>query len=216
MDNLKTRGIIDNLGSCFPGTSENFSDVLIICCDGQISAHKLVLASISQMLYTEFKVNIWDEIVYISLPDTNVSDITNYLLCAYNGKSLTEYATVNQLIGCLYEEENITIDREPSEIKEERIEIVDVHSILDLENHEDEVKSQDEVELDAKPILIPVKAKKQKGLKNKVWKHFEEVYEQNSEKVVACHHCSFKFQKKEAKISFLRHLFCNKSYLTND
>ena len=202
MDNLKTRGIIDNLGSCFPGTSENFSDVLIICCDGQISAHKLVLASISQMLYTEFKVNIWDEIVYISLPDTNVSDITNYLLCAYNGKSLTEYATVNQLIGCLYEEENIV--REPSEIKEERIEIVDVHSILDFENHEEEVKNQDEVGLDAKPILIPVKAKKQKGLKNKVWKHFEDVSEHNSEISFACQHCSIRFLKTEAKISSLR------------
>ena len=204
MDNLKTRGIIDNLGSCFPGTSENFSDVLIICCDGQISAHKLVLASISQMLYTEFKVNVWDEIVNISLPDTNVSDITNYLLCAYNGKSLTEYATVNRLIGCLYEEENITIDREPSEIKEERIDIVDVHSILDFEDHEDEVNNQDEVELDAKPILIPVKAKKQRGLKNKIWEHFEEVSGQNSAISFACKHCSIKFLKTEAKISSLR------------
>ena len=202
MDNLKTRGIIDNLGSCFPGNSENFSDVLVICCDGQISTHKLVLASISQMLYTEFKVNIWDEIVYISLPDTNVSDITNYLLCAYNGKSLTEYATVNQLIGCLYEEENIV--REPSEIKEERIEIVDVHSILDFENHEEEVKNQDEVGLDAKPILIPVKVKKQKRLKNKILEHFDELSEHNSEISFACQHCSIRFLKTEAKFASLR------------
>ena len=204
MDNLKTRGIIDNLGSCFPGTSDNFSDVLVICCDGQISTHKLVLASISQMLYTEFKVNIWDEIVYISLPDTNVRDITNYLLCAYNGKSLTEFTTLNQLIGCLYEEENIKIDGEPSVIKEERIEIVDVHSILDFENHEDEVNNQDEVESNAKPILIPVKAKKQRGLKKKIWEHFEEVSEQNSKISFACHHCSIKFLKTEAKFASLR------------
>ena len=72
MENLKTRGIIDNLGSCFPGNSDNYSDVIITCSDGQISAHKLVLASISQILYSEFKLNTWDEAISIIIPNVSL------------------------------------------------------------------------------------------------------------------------------------------------
>jgi len=204
MENLKTRGIIDHLGSCFPGSSGNYSDVILICCNGKVSAHKLVLASISQILYSEFKENIWDEIVYISLPDILTSEVTDYFLCAYNGKSLNEYSTLNHLIGCLYQEEDVPIPDEPVEIKEEKIEIVDVNSILDFNNYEDDIKTQNEDKVDAKPILIPLKVSKQKELKSKIWEHFEEVSDQNSEKVFACHHCSIKFQKTEAKISCMR------------
>merc|ERR1712126_15955 len=47
---------------------------MITCSDGQIFAHKLVLASISPMLYSEFKQNIWDEMLSIILPNYSLQN----------------------------------------------------------------------------------------------------------------------------------------------
>ena len=62
------------------------SDVRIQCSDGSLSAHKLVLASVSKMLYEEFKENDWDETVSVIMPEYSVSDISKYLQNVYKNK----------------------------------------------------------------------------------------------------------------------------------
>lgn len=62
------------------------SDVRIQCSDGSLAAHKLVLASVSKMLYEEFKENDWDETVSVIMPEYSVSDVSKYLQNVYRNK----------------------------------------------------------------------------------------------------------------------------------
>ena len=112
------KNIINYLGSTFPGNSENFSDIVITCCDGQVSAHKLVLASISPMLYSEFKQNISDKTLSIVLPDYSLLEVTKYLKAIYSCRDLSNFTIFNQMMGSI-ETEEIEIDKK---------------DILDIEN----------------------------------------------------------------------------------
>jgi len=99
--NTNIKNIIDHLGSCFPGNSDNFSDVMLTCSDGQIYAHKIVLASISQMLYTELKQNIWDEIVSIIVPDYSLQEVTKYLKSIYTCQDMGTLSIFDKIIGSI-------------------------------------------------------------------------------------------------------------------
>merc|ERR1712098_612314 len=154
--------IIDHLEKCIPGSSENHSDVIITCSDGQIFAHKLVLASISQLLYSEFKHNQWDEAISIVVPDYFVSEVTEYLQNVYTGKSLSQFSILNNLFGCYYTEK----DELEVQIKEEKEDFDfgigdgdtfdNVNDDLD-DNHDidEEIKTEEKV-------VISVKTKKEK------------------------------------------------------
>ena len=103
MDKLRNnhiKNIIDYLTKCAPGNFDNFSDVLIYCSDGQISCHKLVLASISPMLNKEFKTNIWDENVSIIVPDFTVQEVRAFLESLYKCQNLNKFADLAKLFGC--------------------------------------------------------------------------------------------------------------------
>ena len=121
MEDIKfhnNKNIIDYLGSCFPSDSDNFFDIMITCSDGHISAHKLVLASISPMLYSEFKQNVSDKTLSIVLPDYSLLEVTQYLKAIYSCQDISKFTIFNQMIGSI-ETEEIEIDKK---------------DILDIEN----------------------------------------------------------------------------------
>ena len=75
------------------------TDVSIFCKNGSVPAHKLVLASISPMLYAEFKENCFDETVSIIMNDFTVQEVKNYLKDVYNNQNLTKYTSINVSLG---------------------------------------------------------------------------------------------------------------------
>ena len=88
----------NSLGSAMDGTS----DVRIQCSDGALSAHKLVLASISKMLYEEFKENDCDETISLMMPEYTVSDVSMYLKNIYKnrpGKNKSGIPNLHQTFG---------------------------------------------------------------------------------------------------------------------
>ena len=65
------------------GGRQNLLDVVIICKDGsRLSSHKLVLASISPMLYDAMK-NVDDEVLTILLPDFSTEELDQCLKNIY-------------------------------------------------------------------------------------------------------------------------------------
>ena len=74
------------------------TDVIIHCSDGTVGAHKLVLASISQMMFVEFSIS-QEETMSIILPDCSTEEITSYLEAVYSCKSLSRFHSLNQMLG---------------------------------------------------------------------------------------------------------------------
>ena len=184
--NTNIENIVDYLGSCFPGSCGNFSDVEITCRDGQISAHKLVLASISQMLYLEFKQNTWDDTLSIVLPDFSLPEVTTYLKSVYTCEDISKYSIFNQMIGSI-ETEEIEIDNKyiKSEIETEEIEIhkeeikLDIENVIETDFDNKEIFSSpedvngDPIEEKAKMINIIKVKKSKKGAVKKLKKGTE-------------------------------------------
>ena len=81
------------------GGSDKTSDVSILCRDGVVTSHKLVLASISRMLYQDFKDNIWDETVFITMPDFSVAEVSKYLKDYYSSNDLSQHSDLNKCFG---------------------------------------------------------------------------------------------------------------------
>ena len=184
MESFKNRGLnnlFHQLGGCFPGNNDNYSDVTITCRDGQIAAHKLVLASISQILYSEFKLNTWDETISIVFPDVPSSEIHQYLNCVYNCKNLEKFSSINQLFGTIL-------------VKEEIItEIVKEENDFDLNDEDESFPQTSEgiiLPINSKPISN--KTKKRKINRNSlIWKHFQiEEASNGSDSMVHCNHCN--------------------------
>jgi len=141
MEDIKfhnNKNIIDYLGSCFPSDSDNFFDIMITCSDGHISAHKLVLASISPMLYSEFKQNISDKTLSIVLPDYSLLEVTQYLKAIYSCQDISKFTIFNQMIGSI-ETEEIEIDKK---------------DILDIENVNSDPFETDNLEVDREYIRV--------------------------------------------------------------
>ena len=79
MKNLKENSsdqILRFLTEALQDGRDTTADVLIYCSNGVIPTHRLVLASISDMLLTVFKQDTWDEQIVIMLPDFSTSDLT--------------------------------------------------------------------------------------------------------------------------------------------
>ena len=76
-------------------------DVLICCSNGNLSAHKLVLASISQILFLEFSLqqrNTEDSETLI-LPDFTIETVSRYLDAVYGCEDLTRFNDLNKIFG---------------------------------------------------------------------------------------------------------------------
>ena len=88
------QNILENL----KGSREESGDVLICCSNGSLSAHKLVLASISQILFLEFSGNTEDSATLI-LPDFTKEAVSRYLDAVYGCEDLTRFNDLNKMVG---------------------------------------------------------------------------------------------------------------------
>ena len=89
--------VLEHLSSSFSSyVSQDMpaSDVIIVCNDGRIPGHKLVMASISSMLYDAMKNVEEEEMILIIVPDFSVKNLTQYLSYVY---SLDEGRQCSQL-----------------------------------------------------------------------------------------------------------------------
>ena len=76
------------------------SDVRIICQDGSLASHRLVLASISPMLREAMKNNDSDEdVITLLIPHFSVDEVKNFLRDLISGKDLSRYAALMKLLG---------------------------------------------------------------------------------------------------------------------
>jgi len=202
MEKLKNKGIhnIIDLRRCFPGNSDNYSDVNITCSDGQKYAHRIVLASISKIFYSEFKLNTWDETISVIAPDFTSSEIHQYLASVYNCENLEKFSSINQLFGCQFGEKNEEIvAKEEILVKEE----IDIYVKDDV----DSVPSIEEIfSLQYSPKLNSQKKKKKKvDLEKLVWKHFHiETASNDSDSLVLCNHCDARYHMSVIDVNSMK------------
>jgi len=206
--------IIKYLENCIPGSSKNHSDVIITCSDGQLSAHKLVLASISQMLYSEFKQNNWDKNISLVFPEFSVRELSKYLFCVYNGKSLKQFSTLNKLFGCsdINEKMGFVSIVKSGELDVESNEEIETNEEIGINDQIETMYDLEMNEIDCKkPIVIPLKKRPNPSIKKKigkedhtnrqVLKHFDKAPDK-----LSCLYCTFEFQTNSSIQSLESHL----------
>ena len=77
----------------------NVGDVNIVCRDGTVLAHKIILASVSQMLQFVFSGNFLDEKISILAPDVDRKSVSRCLDELYNhGKVSKEDDFINLIM----------------------------------------------------------------------------------------------------------------------
>ena len=81
--------------------SDGSSDVSIHCSDGLVSGHKLVLASISNMLCEAFKQFWSEESLSILMPDFSVTQLSSYFLDLYKGAEVSRHLEINAALGVM-------------------------------------------------------------------------------------------------------------------
>ena len=75
-------------------------DVTIICRDGSLMTHQLVLACVSPMLRTEMSLlGTTDDMLTISMPDLNKEHLTDFLASLYQCKDLGDFSAIHQMLG---------------------------------------------------------------------------------------------------------------------
>ena len=174
-----------NILEYLKGSRYQSGDVLICCSNGNLSAHKLVLASISQILFLEFSLeqrNSEDSAILI-LPDFTTEAVSRYLDAVYGCEDLTRFSELNKMVGF-----QLAVHFLPS------IELPPVNGNLKklipevkLEEYENcfneevgEKKSPIAIENNSTPKQIRTK-------KSIVWKHFSK--DPNDESLCSCHIC---------------------------
>ena len=228
------QNIIDHLSLCLSQNLCNFADVSIQCSDGTIAAHKLVLASISPMLYSEFIRNTFDETISILMPDCSVAQISDYLISVY--KCQDSDSAVNGLIGFdTYFTANALFKTSSSEDKNQREKVeVDV-KLEELDKNYDAYDDDDDFiddedydeDNDSETITIPLRNKKSKSSKTKtkkqkkrenaslVWDHFKVIAEENNIKRCICQYCQKIMSSTGGSTSSMRaHLLTHKDQIT--
>lgn len=91
--------ICSHLSSLANPQHDSSSDLVLLCSDGPLMAHQLVLACISPMLYSEFVRSRYDDTVTISLPDLTRADLTQYLEALYQCQDLSAFPHINNMLG---------------------------------------------------------------------------------------------------------------------
>ena len=96
----RVANVFEYLSDSICTNNDPTSDVVIYCSDGTVSAHKLVLASLSTMMYNVFTDSTWDETISVILPDVSSENMRNYLLKLYKGEDMRSFQDINQIISC--------------------------------------------------------------------------------------------------------------------
>jgi len=216
MDKLRNnhiKNIIDYLTKCAPGNFDNFSDVLIYCSDGQISCHKLVLASISTMLYREFMLNIWDENVSIIVPDFTVQEVRAFIESVYKCQNLNKFADLAKLFGC--EKANIDEDLYFDELsfKEEICNEIDDYQPVETSEEiiNNSFSENDDSEETVKILISSKEFSEVRESSDFVWRFFKLKAKSSTHhrNIVNCLHCdsTISIQKLSNTVSLKMHLF---------
>ena len=187
------------------------TDVIIHCNDGTVAAHKLVLASISQMIFVEFSIS-QEETASIFLPDCSTEEISNYLDAVYSCKSLSRFHSLNQMFG--YEmavkflPNLLHYNKEKTKIGNESVseEMEGIKKESSEEEDDQEVKVTNSQGEEKKPVVISfLKKPASDGVKkvisfmkknqspdrkkksSKVWVHFDEDLDDPTKR--SCKYC---------------------------
>ena len=109
----------------------NVGDVNIVCRDGTVLAHKIILASVSQMLQLVFSGNFLDEKISILAPDVDRKSVSRCLDELYNhGKVSKEDDFINLITGKKkynqVKETKIEVDEEENDVENESCDFEEV------------------------------------------------------------------------------------------
>ena len=203
MKNTWIRNISEYL-SCLSDHSSS-SDVEICCRDGRVSAHRLILASISKMLYQTFKLSDAEEDkIVIILPDFSRCQVLELLNAVYNSRKLSSDSDLGGVFGC--DLEKTTLGGQIEVKLEENNE--DSFACDNKPDYFDDINDNydEPLEDDCKPSIIkfsekdssstqnecrPTKRKQRRERKNPIWNHFSMDRTRNTS---SCKYCSIQFE----------------------
>ena len=75
------------------------TDVVLLCRDGPLPGHKLVLAAVSEMFHTIFREDTWDEVITILMPDFTRAVLADYFEKIFKFRVLDQAHEFNACIG---------------------------------------------------------------------------------------------------------------------
>ena len=217
---LWKKNLADHLSS---GSRKDQSlDVRIKCGNGTIFTHKLVLASISSMLYVAMKNIISDDTCTILMPEFSVLEVGNIFSGEFIIDKLGAVDEGTNNIGESSVENYESCSDEVNNVLEDVTEHND-----DLDNHEtlDQTKLEVKLEEISEPIKIQFQtssveepkdlSEKKEFFKQFISKHFIKVKEESGEFI--CNHCGKIFLLESLKTVKLRkHIMYVHQDLMND
>ena len=74
-------------------------DVIIYCSNGTVTAHRLVLAAVSQMLFLELSRDQTEDAATIIFPDVTTEQLSLYLQAVYGCQDLAGFSDLNKMTG---------------------------------------------------------------------------------------------------------------------
>ena len=87
------------------------SDVVLVCSDGLLPAHKLVLAALSPLLRSALaEADTWDETVSVVMPDFSIQQVSRYLADIFTCEDLGQHPEINAVFGHCVEEVSPLVD----------------------------------------------------------------------------------------------------------
>ena len=91
--------ILQYLATC-SNTWSSLTDVVIICKDGLLPAHKLVLAALSPLLCSMLgEADTWGETVSVLMPDFSIQQVSPYLADIFTCEDLGQHPEINIVLG---------------------------------------------------------------------------------------------------------------------
>ena len=127
------------------------SDVVLVCSDGLLPAHKLVLAALSPLLRSALaEADTWDETVSVVMPDFSIQQVSRYLADIFTCEDLGQHPEINAVFGHCVEEISPLVDI--IDIKDECLTQTNSSPLADIEtglfSH---AQNGESVELERKP-----------------------------------------------------------------
>ena len=84
---------------------------MLVCSDGLLPAHKLVLAALSPLLRSALaEADTWDETVSVVMPDFSIQQVSRYLADIFTCEDLGQHPEINAVFGHCVEEISPLVD----------------------------------------------------------------------------------------------------------
>ena len=188
--------ILRQLGSL---RSHNIGDVKIVCKDGTVVAHKIILAAVSGLFQRVFSNNVLDETISVIAPDIDRNDVMRCLDALYNRREVSRDETfINLICGHLPPvaqiDFNILEETKIEEVESDDDDWADYYE--EGEREEEEGEGEETVEqpltprtADSKVSPINVGEKKKGAKRSIVWKYFLRVSQKRYISVCSCLLC---------------------------